>query len=94
MDTMGWTTLFSLPKSINVFDAKGLLNPYSTVVLCAVFCIFFLGKTRNTKVPYAGCRSLWEPTFMLGLRFTRGAWPIVSEGYRKVRSMNIAILSS
>lgn len=39
---------------------------------------------RGIKAPYAGYRSIFEPAFLVRLRFSKGALPQINEGYRKV----------
>lgn len=40
--------------------------------------------SRGIKAPYVGYRSIFEPAFLVRLRFSKGALPQINEGYRKV----------
>ena len=52
----------------------------------AVFTIRIFLQTfdKGMKVPFVGFRSAFEPSWLVRLRFSRGALPMVQEGYRKV----------
>lgn len=38
----------------------------------------------SVKAPYAGYRSIFEPAWLVRLRFSGGALPQINEGYEKV----------
>lgn len=69
-------------QSANIPETKATL--IYVLVASSLFLILFLKKDRTIKAPYVGYRSFWEPTVLLRLRFTLGAWPIIMEGYRQV----------
>lgn len=69
-------------QSVDIPDTRTALK--YVLVTSSLFLIFFWKKDRTVKAPFVGYRGFWEPTFLLRLRFTLGAWPIVMEGYRKV----------
>jgi len=52
-----------------------------TAILVRTFLQMFDNKL---KVPFAGYRSVFEPSWLVRLRFSRGAFPMIHEGYRKV----------
>lgn len=43
------------------------------------------GFRQGVKAPYVGYRSIFEPAFLVRLRFSKGALPQITEGYQKVR---------
>ena len=54
-------------------------------VLFAVFVTRTIIPTFNgVKAPFVGYRSILEPTSLVRLRFSKGALPQITEGYRKV----------
>ena len=44
---------------------------------------------RREKIPFAGFRTVWEPDFLVRLRFSWGAKPIIREGYSKVKDEHV-----
>ena len=54
------------------------------VVLFARTAIQFYG---GEKPPFAGFRVPLEPSFLVRLRFSWGALPMINEGYSKVRNL-------
>lgn len=53
-------------------------------------------KYQNTsnQPPIVGYRSLWEPTWLVRLRFIRGSRKIIGEGYERVSYHNLDLLSA
>jgi hypothetical protein len=44
------------------------------------------------KAPYVGYRSIFEPSWLVRLRFSKGALPQINEGYEKV-CVSVTILN-
>jgi Flp pilus assembly pilin Flp len=65
---------YQLPSS--TFLLVGLVS----VIIVRIFLQIFDG----VKAPFAGYRSALEPSFFVRLRFSRGALPMINEGYQKV----------
>ncbi|KAG4429038.1 hypothetical protein IFR05_015481 [Cadophora sp. M221] len=65
-------------------------DPLTSIVLIgAAFLVVrsILALTsRGIKAPYAGYRSMFEPAFLVRLRFSKGALPQIDEGYRKFKN--------
>lgn len=87
ISSIQWDRAIPLIRSVDIPDTQDALK----YVLFAsfLFLIFFWGKHRAVKAPFVGYRGFWEPTFLLRLRFTHGAWPIIMEGYRHVNASSI-----
>lgn len=56
-----------------------------------LFVLFIILVTRmiiptfdEVKAPFVGYRSILEPTFLVRLRFSKGALPQIADGYHKV----------
>lgn len=62
------------------------LSQVILVGLATVLIIKALLQTFNNgmKIPFVGYRSAFEPSWLVRLRFSRAALPIIQEGYRKV----------
>ncbi|KAI9847160.1 MAG: hypothetical protein M1837_003022 [Sclerophora amabilis] len=45
----------------------------------------YLTSRKAFKAPFVGFRSIWEPKWLVGLRFSNGALSQVNEGYRKFK---------
>ncbi|KAI9926545.1 hypothetical protein ASPWEDRAFT_119143 [Aspergillus wentii DTO 134E9] len=56
-------------------------------VLAAVYLIQnWIASTKVFKAPFVGFRSKWEPKWLVGLRFSQGAFAQVNEGYQKFKT--------
>lgn len=56
-------------------------------VLAAVYLIQdWIASSKAFKAPFVGFRSKWEPKWLVGLRFSQGAFAQVNEGYQRVCS--------
>lgn len=64
------------------FWSRGILVGLAIVVVVRLFFQAFDNKKPNA--PFVGYRSAFEPRWLLRLRFSKGAMPMVQEGYRKV----------
>lgn len=53
------------------------------LVLILTFKVYFK-LCDGVKTPYVGYRSVFEPAWLVRLRFSRGARPMINEGYQKV----------
>jgi hypothetical protein len=62
--------------------------PLRDVILVGLVTIIIartiIQKFNGVKAPFAGYRSALEPSFLVRLRFSRGALPIINEGFQKV----------
>lgn len=72
----------------NILSSSSAATLYLYVLLFG-YCVSFVvkGALRSKYVlraPYAGYRSIFEPAFLVRLRFSNGARPQINEGYRKV----------
>ena len=54
------------------------------VLICSILHNRNVEKAK-ARAPYVGYRTSWEPTFLVRLRFIKGAWPIVMDGYNKYK---------
>lgn len=84
------TSFVSLGKSyaisLNPLGGSGQFDIY-LMTFAAIFCLYLLQSitTRTSfKAPYVGFRSVWEPRFLVGFRFSNGALAHITEGYNKV----------
>jgi len=53
------------------------------LVLILTFRVYFQ-IFDGVKTPYVGYRSVFEPAWLVRLRFSHGARPMINEGYQKV----------
>lgn len=70
-----------MKKGARVSMEMTVLAILAIIVLVQAFVQLF----SREKPPLAGFRSRWEPDFLVRLRFSWGALPIIHEGYDKVR---------
>ncbi|KAF7513028.1 hypothetical protein GJ744_011294 [Endocarpon pusillum] len=54
------------------------------MALFAKFALTFSDSSK--KAPYVGFRSVFEPAWLVRLRFARGAIPMINEGYEKFKN--------
>lgn len=70
------------------------LSPALVGIILGVYTLWYLAvpalKKQNTtgQPPIVGYRSLWEPTWLVRLRFIRGSRRIIGEGYEQVSNHN------
>lgn len=64
----------------------------SLVVIVWFFARNFLPPTDGIKAPSIGYRSVFEPSFLVRLRFALGALDQINEGYTKVLSLRWRML--
>lgn len=72
----------------SVFGSHRTTTLYLYAVLF-IWCLWFAAKSSAKskyvlKAPYAGYRSIFEPAWLVRLRFSKGARPQINEGYRQV----------
>ena len=62
--------------------------PLRDVILVGLVTIIvvrlIIQKFNGVKAPFAGYRSALEPAFLVRLRFSGGALPMINEGFQKV----------
>lgn len=54
------------------------------VLICSILHNRNVEKAK-ARAPYLGYRTSWEPTFLVRLRFIKGAWLIIMDGYNKYK---------
>ena len=54
------------------------------VLICSILHNRNVEKAK-ARAPCVGYRTSWEPTFLVRLRFIKGAWPIITDGYNKYK---------
>ena len=73
-------------------------HPLSWSILGAIISIYIARVIQShfggIKAPVVGFRSAWEPAFFVRLRFSKGALPMISEGYQKVDLISATCLFS
>ena len=70
-------------QSVTFPDLRSLGIVLAVVVtLCHIYHI--LDSSKRLDKPLIGYRSIFEPRWLLGLRFTKGGQALLREGYRKV----------
>ena len=81
-----------LPDVFHLHVLKSHSNAYLCALLLLAFAVFIqfhrmIFTEAAVDAPTVGKRSKYEPLFWVRLRFFQQAWPIISEGYHKVRSL-------
>lgn len=74
--------------SLNPLEGSGQFDIY-LMTFAAIFGLYLLQSIttqKSFKAPYVGFRSVWEPRFLVGFRFSNGALAHITEGYNKVRN--------
>lgn len=56
----------------------------SILILQSIYSAVF---SKDVKAPQVGARWFWEPSFFTRHRFTRSAFQMVNDGYKKVGSV-------
>lgn len=71
-------------------DDKRQLPITFILALAVVACLYLVssstGSSSIAKLPVAGRRSIFEPNWLLRLRFLRSSRDILKDGYKKVRA--------
>lgn len=86
-------------SELHLIAAIGL-SPALVGLLLGIYSLWYLVgpalKQHNTsnQPPIVGCRSRWEPTWLVRLRFIRGSRKIIGEGYERVSYHNLNLLSA
>lgn len=90
MNTTSHETLFqqfiSSLDVIPLMDVHWLIYVAFGAWLCS-YVIHVLLSSSTVKVPFVGYRSVFEPTWLLRLRFVWEGGSIISQGYNKVSSL-------
>ncbi|CAK97056.1 uncharacterized protein An11g09260 [Aspergillus niger] len=77
-------------SELHLIAAIGL-SPALVGLLLGIYSLWYLVgpalKQHNTsnQPPIVGCRSRWEPTWLVRLRFIRGSRKIIGEGYERFK---------
>ncbi|TXC01835.1 hypothetical protein FocTR4_00009376 [Fusarium oxysporum f. sp. cubense] len=95
MNTTSHETLFqqlvSSLDGIPLMDVHWLIYVAFGAWLCSCV-IHVLLSSSTVKVPFVGYRSVFEPTWLLRLRFVWEGGSIISQGYNKVRKLGTDIV--
>ncbi|KAJ5026498.1 putative cytochrome P450 [Bipolaris maydis] len=85
----------SASVAVNHQHFNGKFSSSSATTFCIYilligYCTSFVLKAASQskhvlRAPYAGYRSIFEPAFLVRLRFSKGAQPQINEGYRKFK---------
>lgn len=75
--------LVSSLDEIPLMDIHWMIYVAFGAWLCS-YAIHVLSSPSTVKVPFAGYRSVFEPTWLLRLRFVWEGGSIISQGYNKV----------
>lgn len=77
------SSLFTLPQDGVTGAQLGLLLPFALLIsfVYMLTCI----ATRNVKAPMVGHRSVLEPAWLVGYRFTTQGRSMLRQGYHNVR---------
>lgn len=76
-----WGTDVSDSINFHFSWIKMILLALATLTVVEIVSQF---SDDKLKAPFMGYRSALEPRWLVRLRFSRGALPMVQEGYRKV----------